>query len=143
MTLVVPEPERPVSALAEPPSFSIVIPAYQGAWCVADAVASVLDQRTPAHQVLACDDGSTDDLAGALAPFAGRVTVLHQRHAGVVAARNLGLAHARGASSPSATPTTASCPACSRRGRRSPRAGPTSTSWGAPRTSNEAAPSSG
>jgi cellulose synthase/poly-beta-1,6-N-acetylglucosamine synthase-like glycosyltransferase len=96
MTLVLPKPDGPVSALAEPPSFSIVIPVYQGAWCVADAVASVLDQRTPAHEVLVCDDGSTDDLAGALAPFAGRVTILHQRHAGVAAARNLGLTHATG-----------------------------------------------
>jgi glycosyltransferase involved in cell wall biosynthesis len=83
-------------ARREPPTFSVVIPCYQGASTIGDAVASVLSQTSPPAGVFVCDDGSTDDLEGALAPYAHAVTLLRQEHRGVAAARNLGLRHATG-----------------------------------------------
>lgn len=94
--IVVPENGGGVAPLTERPTFSVVIPVYQGAETVGEMIASVLSQTVAPCEVIVCDDGSTDDLSGALAPFAGRITVLHQDHGGVAAARNLGLHHASG-----------------------------------------------
>jgi glycosyltransferase involved in cell wall biosynthesis len=74
----------------------VVIPCFQGANTIGDAVASVLGQTFAPAEVIVCDDGSTDDLKGALAPHAHAVTLLRQEHRGVAAARNLGLRHATG-----------------------------------------------
>lgn len=91
-------PAAPLVAPArrEPPTFSVVIPCFQGASTIGDAVASVLSQTYPPDGVIVCDDGSTDDLEGALAPHAHAITLLRQEHRGVAAARNLGLRHATG-----------------------------------------------
>jgi glycosyltransferase involved in cell wall biosynthesis len=78
------------------PTFSIVIPAYQAAGFIAEAVESVLAQTLPAHEVIVCDDGSTDDLASALAPFREHITLLRRPHRGVSAARNAALRLASG-----------------------------------------------
>jgi glycosyltransferase involved in cell wall biosynthesis len=59
-------------------------------------VASVLAQTSPPHEVIVCNDGSTDSLAEALAPYMDRITLLHQENRGVAAARNLGLREATG-----------------------------------------------
>jgi glycosyltransferase involved in cell wall biosynthesis len=82
-----PPPDAPL-ALGATPSFSIVTPAYQAAGTVADAIESALAQTLEAHEVIVCDDGSTDDLEGALAPFRERITLLRRPHRGVGAARN-------------------------------------------------------
>ena len=78
------------------PTFSVVIPAYQSSGFVGDAVASALEQTLPAHEVIVCDDGSTDDLTGALAPYADRVTVVRRPHRGPAAARNAAIEIASG-----------------------------------------------
>ncbi len=78
------------------PSFSIIIPAYQSAAVVADAVESALTQTVSAHEVIVCDDGSTDDLCGALAPYAGEIQLLHKEHSGVAGTRNLAIRAATG-----------------------------------------------
>lgn len=57
---------------------------------------SVLEQTSPPHEVIVCDDGSTDALDEALEVYGDRITVLHQANRGVAAARNLGLRHATG-----------------------------------------------
>src|ERR1043165_5807466 len=41
------------------PTFSIVIPAYQAAAFIGDAVRSALEQTLAAREVIVCDDGST------------------------------------------------------------------------------------
>ena len=61
-----------------------------------DAVASVLGQTRPPHEVIVCDDGSTDAPAEALAPYLDRIVFLSQENGGVASARNLGLRHATG-----------------------------------------------
>jgi glycosyltransferase involved in cell wall biosynthesis len=94
--VVAPEADPPLVPLDEPPTFSIVIPVYQGAHLVGEATESLLAQTVSPHEIIVCDDGSTDDLAGALAPYGERITVLRQEHKGVAAALNLGLFHATG-----------------------------------------------
>jgi glycosyltransferase involved in cell wall biosynthesis len=86
--ILAPAPERPIAAVA-PPSFSIIIPAYQAAAFIADAVESALTQAVAPAEVIVCDDGSTDELAKALRPFSGRITVLRKEHGGAASARNL------------------------------------------------------
>jgi glycosyltransferase involved in cell wall biosynthesis len=96
MTVVYPQPAGQLEPRSTPPTFSFIVPVYQGASTVGTAVRSILEQRTPVHEVIVCDDGSTDDLDGALAPFSGDITLLRQENRGVYAARNLGLNHASG-----------------------------------------------
>jgi Glycosyl transferase family 2 len=78
------------------PTFSVVIPAYQAAATIGDAVASVRAQTLAPVQIIVCDDGSTDDLDAALAPHGEAITLLRQENRGVVAARNALLAAATG-----------------------------------------------
>jgi len=81
------------------PLVSVVIPAYDRAHCVTDAVDSVLAQTHPAMECLVVDDGSRDDTVAVLRAAFGddpRVRVLARDHAGVSAARNHGIAQAAG-----------------------------------------------
>src|SRR5437763_6414862 len=76
---------------------SVVIPTYNRAHTVLDAVRSVLTQRFRDLELIVVDDGSTDDTAARLAAVADpRLRVIMGRHAGVSAARNLGVAKASG-----------------------------------------------
>ena len=96
-TFIAPAPEPTQPAVPGPaPSFSIIIPAYQAAAFVAEAVESALAQRLPPREVIVCDDGSTDDVRSALARYAGEITLLHKEHSGVAATRNVALRAAAG-----------------------------------------------
>jgi glycosyltransferase involved in cell wall biosynthesis len=78
---------------------SVVIPVFNRAHLVATAIDSVLKQEWHdcAVDIIVVDDGSSDDLTGALARYRGQVTcVRHERNAGAAAARNTGVAAARG-----------------------------------------------
>ena len=65
---------------------SIIIPAYNAATFLAEAVASALAQN--ASQVIVVDDGSTDNTVAVAREFP--VCVMSQTNAGVSTARNLG-----------------------------------------------------
>lgn len=74
-----------------------VIPAYNAAAFVGDAVRSVLSQEHTEVECVVVDDGSTDGTAGVVREFDDdRVRYLHQQNAGVSAARNRGIEAARG-----------------------------------------------
>ena len=75
---------------------SVVIPTFNSAPLVVEAVESVLAQTRPADEVIVVDDGSTDDTAARVKAFGDRVKYVHQPNARVAAARNTGLAHATG-----------------------------------------------
>ena len=79
---------------------SVIIPTYNRAALVRAAVDSALRQSMPPHEVLVCDDGSTDDTQALLRTvFADvpRVKVLSLPHSGLpAAARNAGIAAASG-----------------------------------------------
>ncbi len=78
------------------PTFSVLIAAYQAADTVAASVESALGQISAPHEVIVSDDGSTDDLDQALAPFSGRIRLLRREHRGVAAALNEALRVASG-----------------------------------------------
>jgi glycosyltransferase involved in cell wall biosynthesis len=82
-----PRPTGPVTPTAAP-SFSVITPAYQAAGTIAEAVASALAQTAPALEVVVCDDGSTDDLAGALAPFRDSIELVRKPNGGGASALN-------------------------------------------------------
>jgi glycosyltransferase involved in cell wall biosynthesis len=94
--VIAPTPRAPIEPLSEPPRFSIVIPAYQAAETIGHAVDSALTQVHPAHEVIVVDDGSTDDIQGALRRFAGRITMIRKENGGAASARNAGAAAASG-----------------------------------------------
>ena len=78
------------------PLVSVILPVYNREALIARAVESVLAQTYQPIEILVVDDGSTDGTHAALEAFGDDITVLTQRHAGVYAARNLALRHARG-----------------------------------------------
>jgi glycosyl transferase family 2 len=93
--VVVPAPLETVSS-GPVPSFSVVIAAYNAADTIAEALESALAQSLPAREIVVCDDGSEDDLAGTVAPFRGRITLVRQENGGEGAAKNAGTSRASG-----------------------------------------------
>lgn len=75
-------------------SFSVIVPVYNAASLVGDALASILAQTRQPDQIVVSDDGSTDDLANALAPFEDRIRIVTGSNAGPSAARNRAIAAA-------------------------------------------------
>ena len=73
-----------------------MIAAHQAGAFVARAVRSALEQSVPPLEIVLVDDGSTDDINSALAPFVGRVTVIHQENRGEGGARNTAVRAASG-----------------------------------------------
>jgi glycosyltransferase involved in cell wall biosynthesis len=78
------------------PLVSIIIPTYNAAEFVAQAVQSVLEQAYRHYELIVVDDGSTDDTKGALQAFDGQIRYLYQPNRGPSAARNAGIRIARG-----------------------------------------------
>ncbi|HWH13825.1 MAG TPA: glycosyltransferase family A protein [Miltoncostaeaceae bacterium] len=77
------------------PSIAIVVLNHDYAAYLPDALATALDQTRPAHQVIAVDDGSTDDSRALLRGYGDRVEVLLQPNRGQAAAINAGATRAR------------------------------------------------
>lgn len=78
-------------------NISVIIPAYNAEAYLPDAVASVLKQPYEHVHVIIVDDGSTDQTAALCDKMAvadSRITVLHQKNAGVSCARNAGIDYA-------------------------------------------------
>ncbi len=70
---------------------SVIIPTYNRAAWVMEAVASVLAQTYRDFELIVVDDGSTDGTLAALASLGGEVKILRrEERQGVSAARNLG-----------------------------------------------------
>lgn len=70
------------------PALSVVVPTYNAAKYIGEAVASVLSQDFADFELLLVDDGSTDDTASILQPFATdpRVRLLrNERNMGLIA----------------------------------------------------------
>ncbi len=79
---------------------SVIIPAYNASAFVAQALDSALAQTYRTLEVVVVDDGSTDDTAAIVEAVAcrdPRVRLVRQANGGPSAARNLGIAHSRGA----------------------------------------------
>lgn len=77
-------------------SISVIIPAYNCARFVGDAIESVLNQTVQPDEVIVVDDGSTDETESVVEKFNGKVRYVYQENAGASAARNTGLDLAKG-----------------------------------------------
>jgi glycosyltransferase involved in cell wall biosynthesis len=93
--ILAPEPLQSVSP-GKRPTFSAIIAAYQATAFIADAIESLLAQTLPAIEIIVCDDGSTDDLTGALAPYLDRISLIRQENRGPASARNVAARAASG-----------------------------------------------
>jgi glycosyltransferase involved in cell wall biosynthesis len=84
---------------SRPPRVSVIITCYNLGDYLEEAVDSVLSQTCQDFEVVIVDDGSTDAATQALlADYSRpRTQVIHARHGGVSAARNLGIASTTGA----------------------------------------------
>lgn len=89
----------PMPAMEESPLVSVIIPAYNAERFIAQTLESVLAQTYPNLEVLVVDDGSQDGTAAIVRQYMqrdDRIKLLQQPNAGVAAARNLGIHHAKG-----------------------------------------------
>lgn len=79
------------------PEVSIIIPCYNYAHYVSDAIGSALGQDGGSFEVIVVDDRSTDGSRDVISRYAGRVhTVFKEANEGVAQARNTGAAAANG-----------------------------------------------
>jgi glycosyltransferase involved in cell wall biosynthesis len=70
---------------------SAIIPAYNAAAFIGEALLSVLRQTVTPLEILVVDDGSVDETARIVRSFGPTVTYVYQEHNGASAARNHGL----------------------------------------------------
>lgn len=80
-----------------PPSISVIVPAYGVAHLLGEALRSLQNQDFDDWEAIVVDDGAPDDVAGALAPFADdpRIRLLQTDNGGLATARNRAIAVAR------------------------------------------------
>jgi glycosyltransferase involved in cell wall biosynthesis len=82
--------------MKDQPLVSVIIPTYNRAAFIADAIESVKCQTYQSVEIIVVDDGSTDDTLVWLERYRDDVRVLTQSNRGPAAARNTGLRAARG-----------------------------------------------
>ncbi len=79
----------------EHPLVSVIIPTFNRAWILLEAIESVLSQTFENYELIVVDDGSTDNTRLLLESFKD-IRVVSQDNKGVSAARNQGIAVAAG-----------------------------------------------
>src|SRR5262245_47622214 len=79
------------------PLVSVIIPTYNCAPYLSEAIDSVLLQAGVNMEIIVADDGSTDNTKEVLEKYGTRITYISQvPRRGASAARNLGIQHASG-----------------------------------------------
>lgn len=80
------------------PFFSVVIPAYNAARHIAEALTSVLAQTIDNYEIIVVNDGSPDtpQLEKQIEPFLNDIIYIKRPNGGPAAARNTGIVAARG-----------------------------------------------
>lgn len=78
------------------PRVSIVIPAYNQADYLAEAIASSLEQTYQDYEIIVVDDGSTDETPTVAQRFSSTIRYIRQENQGLAGARNTGIRHAAG-----------------------------------------------
>jgi glycosyltransferase involved in cell wall biosynthesis len=81
--------------MMNPDLVSVIIPCYNQAHFLGEAIESVFRQTYPHYEIIVVDDGSTDETANVAAGFE-QVQCLTQKNLGLAAARNAGLEASRG-----------------------------------------------
>ena len=77
------------------PRVSVIIPAYNAASFIGEAIESILAQSFQDFEIIVVDDGSTDGTAEAVKRFP-QVRLIEQPHSGISTARNTGILAANG-----------------------------------------------
>lgn len=78
------------------PVVSVIIPAYNQAQYLRQAIDSALEQGDISLEVIVIDDGSQDETPEVLKEYEGKIRVLRKDNQGVARARNSGLEIAKG-----------------------------------------------
>lgn len=78
------------------PLISVIIPVWNGAQFLRDAIASIMAQNHTPLEIIVIDDGSTDETAVVATEFRDKLTYHALPHRGLVAARRAGLEAAHG-----------------------------------------------
>jgi glycosyltransferase involved in cell wall biosynthesis len=78
------------------PAVSVVIPAFNAAAYVNEAIDSVLQQSYKPIEVIVVDDGSEDGTQQVIAPYKNKVMYLRKERGGPSSARNVGIRVASG-----------------------------------------------
>lgn len=86
----------PVNSNPGPYQVSIIIPSYNHARYIGDAIQSVLKQKYRDFEIIVVDDGSTDRTRQVVEQFGDAVRYIWQENRGLSAARNTGIRAARG-----------------------------------------------
>jgi len=77
-------------------SVSVIIPVYQSANTIAEAIDSVLSQTFKDFEIIVVDDGSTDSLEEVLSKYGEKIKLIKQKRLGVSASRNKGIKNSSG-----------------------------------------------
>ena len=88
-----PEIKKPA---ANRPKISIIIPVYNGAAFISEAIESVFDQHYEPLELIIIDDGSTDNTAEMVKMAVHDINYFYQERKGPAAARNQGIGLATG-----------------------------------------------
>ena len=80
------------------PKVSVIIPVYNGAKFIKDAIESVLAQTYKDYEIIVVNDGSTDNTEEVLRPYIekGLIRYFYQENQGSANARNKAIAEAKG-----------------------------------------------
>ena len=78
------------------PTVSVIIPTYNRAGLISQAIDSVLQQTYSDFEIIVADDGSTDDTAAVVKKYGDRVRYVYTQNGGTGHARNVGMQHATG-----------------------------------------------
>lgn len=78
------------------PLVSIIIPSYNSAEFITDAIQSCVDQTWSNIEIIVVNDGSTDNLDEVLNPFMDKIIYIKQENKGLSGARNTGFTASKG-----------------------------------------------
>lgn len=78
------------------PTVSIIIPTYNRANLISEAIDSVLAQTYRNFEIIVVDDGSTDNTKEVLSKYNGQIKYIYQDNKGGAEARNNGIKNAQG-----------------------------------------------
>ena len=78
------------------PLVSVIIPTYNSAGYIEEALESVFEQTLQDFEIIVVDDGSTDGTGEVLRKYGDRIRYIYQENNGPASARNGGIRVARG-----------------------------------------------
>ena len=78
------------------PLISVIIPTYNTAHYLPDAIESILAQNYPNFEIIIIDDGSTDNTVEVLSMYEQKIIYYYQQNRGPASARNQGLQLSKG-----------------------------------------------